>query len=337
MIFLKNDYSLGAHPQVFQALAEQNLTPSDSYSNDTFCTQTTELVRQITGQPGADVHFIAGGTLTNLVCLAAFMRPYEAVIAAESSHIYTHETGAIEATGHKVLPVPTTDGKVSPEDVDKVVAFHDMEQMVLPRVVYISDTTEMGAVYTLDELKALRACCDHHGLYLYIDGARLAMALGSSYNDVTLKDMASLADAFYFGGTKCGALFGEMVVIINDNLKPHFRAIMRQNGALFAKGMLLGIQFQALLKDDLYTKLGRQADAMGQKLAHGIGAKGYEFAYTPVSNMIFPVMTREKAAELAQNVMFEKWLDNADGTQTIRFVTSWATTEADIDGLLALL
>lgn len=337
MIFLKNDYSLGAHPHVFQALADQNLTPSDSYCDDASCQETIQLVRTLLQQPQADVHFVAGGTLTNLTCLAAFMRPYEAVLAAETSHIFVHETGAVEATGHKVYPLPTTDGKVNPADVDKAVAFHNMDQMVLPRVLYISDTTEMGAVYTKAELLALRACCDRNGLYLYVDGARLAMALGSSYNDVTLPELAEIADAFYFGGTKCGALFGEMVVILNDDLKPHFRFIMRQNGALFAKGFLLGIQFKALLEDDLYTKLGKHADELGQILAKGLQDKGVKFAYPPVSNMIFPIFTPAKVEELEKNVMFEHWLDNDDGTLTIRLVTSWATTQDDIDAFLKLV
>lgn len=334
MIFFKNDYGAGAHPHVFQALAEHNLMPADSYSHDEYSVAVTEMIRALTGQAEAHVHFIAGGTLTNLVCLAAFLRPYEAVIAADSAHICVHETGAIEATGHKILSVPAVDGKVLPAEIDKVVAFHETDQMVLPKVVYISDTTEMGAVYTKAELQALRACCDAHGLYLYIDGARLAMALGSEYNDLSLQDIASLADAFYVGGTKCGALFGEMVVILNEALKPYFRFIMRQHGALFAKGMLLGLQFKALLQDDLYTRLGSMADAWGQKLAAGLKAKGYSFAYTPVSNMIFPIVTTAQAEALAEHVLFEKWLDNPDGTQTIRLVTSWMTKQEDIDGLL---
>lgn len=336
MIFLKNDYGLGAHPQVFAALEKHNLELNDSYGTDVLCQQTAHQVQELTGNPAAEVHFFAGGTLTNLTALAAFLRPFEAAVAAESAHINVHETGAVEATGHKVLTVPTTDGKVAPADIRRVVAAHQDEQMVVPRLVYISDTTEMGAVYTKAELTALHDCCRELGLYLYLDGARLGMALGSAENDLTWQDLAALTDAFYVGGTKCGALFGEMLVILNPALKPHFRYLMRQRGALFAKGMLLGLQFNALLTDGLYEKLGAQADAMGKLLAQGLTAKGYDFAYTPVSNMVFPILSQEKAKELADKIMFEKWLDNPDGSLTARFVTAWNTREEDVRAALAL-
>jgi threonine aldolase len=337
MIFFKNDYSVGAHPQVLQALVDNNMVFCDSYCHDTFCTETQDMVRCLIGCPDAEVYYFSGGTQANKVCLAAFLRPYEAVITADSGHIGVHETGAIEATGHKCIEIPSSDSKLYPEQIDKVVAFHNFDQMVLPRVVYVSNTTELGAVYTKAELQALRQCCDAHGLYLYIDGARMAMALASEKSGLTYADYAELADAFYFGGTKCGALFGEMAVIINDALKPNFRFMMRQNGALFAKGMTLGMQFSALLKDDLYIKLGKKANDLALNLAGKIKAKGYAFQYEPQSNQIFPIVTKEKAAELAEQVMFETWLDNGDGTLTIRFVTSWASTQADVDGLVALL
>lgn len=336
MIFLKNDYGLGAYPDVFAALEAHNLELNDSYGTDTLCQQTQNLVRHLTGQKQAEVHFFAGGTLTNLTCLAAFLRPFEAVIAAESAHINVHETGAIEATGHKVLTVPTTDGKVHAADIQRLVAAHQDEQMVVPRLVYISDTTEMGAVYTKAELQELHDCCQQLGLYLYLDGARLGMALGAAENDLTWQDLAALTDAFYVGGTKCGALFGEMVVLVNPALQPHFRYLMRQRGALFAKGMLLGIQFKALLSNGLYEKLGAQADAMGKRLAKGLAEKGYTFAYQPVSNMVFPILAPDKAKELAAKIMFEKWLDNPDGTMTVRFVTSWQTMAEDVDAALEL-
>lgn len=334
MIFFKNDYGQGAHPAVFQALADENRKKALSYGTDDACKEAESLIRALTGNDSVEAHFFAGGTLTNLTCLSAFLRPYEAVIAAETAHICVHETGAIEGTGHRVLSVPTTDGKVHPDDVEHLVQSHETEQMVIPKVVYISNSTEMGALYTKAELQALRECCDRNHLYLYMDGARLAMALGSQYNDVSWKDIVALTDAFYIGGTKCGALFGEMVVLVHPNLKDHFRFVMRRHGALFAKGMLLGIQFRALLSDNLYVTLGAHADKMGLKLAKGLKEKGCTFAYEPTSNMVFPIVTQEQAKELAKVALFEKWLDNPDGTMTIRLVTDWTTTDDDIQTFL---
>ena len=337
MIFLKNDYSLGAHPDVLKALVDNNTTLCDSYCHDVFCTETTEQVRKLIGCETADAYYFSGGTQTNKVALAAFLRPYEAVIAAESAHIGVHETGAIEATGHKVIALPAVEGKITPEQIEKAVAFHNFDQMVLPKIVYVSNTTEVGSIYTKAELAALYACCQKLGLYFYIDGARMAMALGSPESGLTLKDYPKLCDAFYIGGTKCGALFGELLLIVNDALKPNFRFVMRQNGALFAKGFLLGMQFAPLLKDGLYEKLGKHANAMAMALAEGMAQKGYKFYFKPVSNQIFPIVDHEFAVKLAKDIAFETTYDNGDGTDTIRFVTSWATTREEVDAALALL
>jgi len=337
MIFLKNDYSLGAHPDVLKALVDNNMTLSDSYCHDMFCTATTEQVRQLIGCPTADAHYFSGGTQTNKVALAAFLRPYEAVIAADSAHIGVHETGAIEATGHKVIALPSVEGKITPEQVEAVAAFHNFDQMVLPKIVYVSNTTEVGSIYTKAELEGLYACCKKLGLYFYIDGARLAMALGSAESGLTLADYPKLCDAFYIGGTKCGALFGELLLIVNDELKHNFRFVMRQNGALFAKGFLLGMQFEPLLKDGLYEKLGRHANEMAMVLAEGLTKKGYTFHYKPVSNQIFPIVDHAFAEKLAKDIAFETTFHNNDGTDTIRFVTSWATTKEEVDAALALM
>lgn len=337
MLFFKNDYSIGAHPQVLQALVDNNLVFSDSYGHDSFCGKTAETVRELFKATAADVFFFSGGTQANKVCLAAFLRPYEAAIAADSAHICVHETGAIESTGHKCIAVPATQGKIRPEQIDQVMAFHNFDQMVKPKLVYVSNTTELGSVYSKDELTALRRCCDQHGLYLYIDGARMAMALGAQHSNLTYEDYPRLADVFYVGGTKCGALFGEMVVIVNPVLKPDFRYVMRQNGALFAKGMTIGMQFSALFEDNLYLHLGQKANNLALDLAAKIRAKGYRLQYEPESNQIFPVFTKDKVADLAKQVMFENWLDNGDGTLTVRFVTSWATKQEDVDALAALL
>ena len=337
MIFLKNDYSVCAHPAVLDEITKNNLVYSDSYCNDDRCNKTADLVRELIGDPDADIHYIIGGTLVNLTCMAAFLKPYEAVITTVEGHIAVHETGSVEATGHRLLEVPTEDGKLYSEDIDRIVAIHNMDQMVVPRIIYITNTTEPGTVYTLAELEALRECCDRNGLLMYMDGARLAMALGAEKCDYTLKDIARLCDAFYIGGGKCGALCGELVVITNDELKPFFRQNMRQHGALFAKGMIVGMQFDVLLRDGLYQELGRHCDELGKKLADGIKAKGYKLAHEQESNMVFPIFTNEKAAELAEKVMYEDWEDNFDGTRVIRLVTSWVTKEEEVDAFLELI
>jgi len=336
MIFLKNDYSIGAHPEVLNELIENNLVNNDSYGNDVRSSKVTEKIRQLTNQPQADVHLIVGGTLTNKTCLSAFTRPYEAIISTTEGHIAVHETGAIEATGHRLLELPTPDGKLLPGQIEQVVKMHNMDQMVIPKVVYVSDTTEPGSVYTKEELTAIRETCDKYELYLYVDGARLAMALGAEKNDMTLADIAELADAFYIGGAKCGALFGEAVVIVNDDLKPNFRFMMRQNGALFSKAQLIAMQFDVLLEGGLYEELGRHCNELGRELADGILAKGYELAYEPESNMIFPVFSKEMVSRLEQEVMFEHWEDRGD-SEVIRLVTSWASKTDDVEAFLELI
>ncbi len=336
MIFLKNDYSVGAHPAVLKAIVDSNLEYFDSYAEDETSEKVSCQVRELIGQPEADVHFIVGGTLTNKTCLAAFTKPYEAVITTTEGHIAVHETGAIEATGHRLLEVRTADGKIKPEQIEEIVAYHNMDQMVIPKVVYISDTTEPGSVYTKAELTALREVCDRYGLYLYIDGARLAMALGAESNDMTMADIAELADAFYVGGAKCGGMIGEMVVIVRDELKTNFRFMMRQNGALISKAWLVSMQFGVLLKDGLYEKLGRHCNELGKKLAEGILARGYELAYEPESNMIFPIFPKAQAEELMKKVMCQIWEERGENS-VIRLVTSWASTEEEIDEFLSLI
>ena len=337
MLFLKNDYSVCAHPAVLDEIVKNNLVYSDSYCNDERCEKTAAMVREQIGDPDAAIHYIIGGTLVNKTCLAAFLKPYEAVITTVEGHIAVHETGAVEATGHRLLEVPTDDGKLDPAAVDRVCAIHNMDQMVVPRIIYITNTTEPGTVYTLAELEALRECCDRNNLLMYMDGARLAMALGAEKCDYDLSDIARLCDAFYIGGGKCGALAGELVVITNDELKPFFRQNMRQNGALFAKGMIVGMQFDVLLRDGLYQELGRHCDELGKKLADGIKAKGYKLAHEQESNMVFPIFTNEMVAELEKKVMFEDWEDNFDGTRVIRLVTSWVSTEDEVNEFLDMI
>ena len=336
MYSFRNDYSEGAHPQVLQALLDSNLEQTVGYGLDPYCEAARSLIRELCGAPGAGVHFFVGGTQTNLVTISALLQPYEAVIAAQTGHICVHETGAIEAAGHKVCTVPTEDGKLTPAEIENVLASHSTEHMVEPRLVYLSDSTEVGTVYTKAELVALRDYCDTHGLLLYLDGARLGSALTSPESDLTLSDLAALTDAFYIGGTKNGALFGEALVMT----LPHdrFRWHMKQRGAVLAKGRLLGLQFQALLKDGLYWELARRANEMAFRLRDGLSALGCAFPLPSPTNQQFPVLPNSVVKGLqAAGYRFE--VDHAEGPdQTcIRLVTSWATPEDAVNTFLQSL
>ena len=334
MYSFRNDYSEGAHPQVLQALTDTNAVQTVGYGMDPYCQAAADTIRRLCAAPDADVHFLVGGTQVNLVTIDAFLQSYEAVIAAQTGHVSTHETGAIEATGHKVCTVESPDGKLTPALVESVLAQHNgTEHMVLPRLVYISDTTEIGTIYTKAELTALRRCCDAHGLVLYLDGARLGSALTAPGNDLTLPDLAALTDAFTIGGTKNGALFGEALVLTRP--LPHYRWHMKQRGAVLAKGRLLGIQFQALLEDGLYFDLARHANQLALRLRDGIAALGYPFPVDSPSNQQFPVLpyaTVQKLQELGYEFEIDHVVD-ADHT-CIRLVTSWATPESAMESFL---
>lgn len=338
MIFLKNDYSLGACPEVLDALVQTNMELSDGYGEDEHCANAADMIRGITDCPNADVHFLTGGTQTNQTALAAFLlRPHWSVISADTGHICVHETGAIEATGHKINHVATSDGKLRPEDIEKVMIFHEDEHYVLPKAIYISDSTETGLVYTKAELEELRRACDKHDLFMYLDGARMAMALTCEENDLSFKDFARLADAFYIGGTKCGALFGEALVIVNDKLKPDMRFLIKQRGGLLAKGRLLGVQFEALMKDDVYLKNGQHANDMAKILIDGIREKGYEFAVPPQTNLLLPMFPLDLAEKLLQKVMMETYPIVTETHRCLRLVTSWGTTEEEVRAFLELI
>ena len=337
MIFLKNDYSLGAHPAVLEALNKTNMELTDGYCIDPFCENAADMIRTLIGCPTAYVQFLTGGTQTNQTALAAFLRPHQSVIAPSTGHICVHETGAIEATGHKINHVPTADGKLRPEDIDAVIIEHEDEHFVKPAIIYISNSTETGLIYTKNELYALREKCLEHGLMTYIDGARLAMAMSAPENDLKFTDLPKLCDAFYIGGTKCGAMFGEALVIIKEELQQDIRWLVKQRGAMLAKGRLLGVQFEALLRNDLYLALGAHANRLAAMLAEGIAAKGYEFAIPPQTNMIFPLFPKAMVKELEKHVMFEGWRFSSDTHSCIRLVTSWGTTEDEIKKFLELI
>lgn len=334
MYSFRNDYSEGAHPQVLQALTDTNAVQTVGYGMDPYCQAAADTIRRLCAAPDADVHFLVGGTQVNLVTIDAFLQSYEAVIAAQTGHVSTHETGAIEATGHKVCTVESPDGKLTPALVESVLAQHNgTEHMVLPRLVYISDTTEIGTIYTKAELTALRRCCDAHGLVLYLDGARLGSALTAPGNDLTLPDLAALTDAFTIGGTKNGALFGEALVLTHP--LPHYRWHMKQRGAVLAKGRLLGIQFQALLEDGLYFDLARHANQLALRLRDGIAALGYPFPVDSPSNQQFPVLPNAAVQKL-QELGYEFEIDHVVDADhiCIRLVTSWATPESAMESFL---
>lgn len=333
----RNDYSFGAHPKVLSALAETSLEGNVGYGDDAYCDRAKALIRDLCQCPQAEVQFLIGGTQTNFTAIAAFLRPWEGVVAADSSHINGHEVGAVEATGHKILQVCTgADGKIRPEQIEPILERHRDEHLVKPRLVEIADATESGMVYTKAELTALSEFCREHDLLLFLDGARLGCALASGANDLTLADLARLTDAFYIGGTKNGALMGEALVISNPALQGDFFRIKKQLGAVLAKGWLLGVQFEALLKDGLYFEMARHANAMAARLQTGLKALGWTLMVDSPTNQIFPVIPNTRKSALDQLCAYEDWCPGpTPDTTVIRFVTCFATTAEDVDGFLA--
>lgn len=337
MLNFKNDYSVSAYPAVLDAIVQLGQEPNVGYGTDPYCRRAAALIRDLCQAPDSFVHFFIGGTSANLTIIHAALRAWEAVIAPDSGHINLHEGGAIESNGHKIIPVSTADGKLRPEDLAPILKLHEDNFMVLPRMVYISNATELGTIYTKAELTALSAFCRAHRLYLFLDGARLGTALTAEGADLTLPDLAALTDAFYIGGTKNGTLMGEAMVLTNPALEEEFFRVMKQQGAVLAKGFLLGAQFEVLLRDGLYWDMARHANAMAQKLQKGLTDKGYPLMITSPTNQIFPVVPDDLLPKLDSVCLYEFWSKADDTHTTIRFVTSFATTEQDVEDLLALL
>lgn len=335
MYHFRNDYSVGCHPEVLEALISANGECVTGYGFDPYCEEAAGLIRELCHAPKAEVQFLVGGTQTNFTAIAAFLRPWESVIAPAAGHINTHEVGAVEATGHKILPVYTrASGKLTSNDVLSIVEECEDEHLTKPRLVYISNSTETGGIYTKAELIDLAITCRRNGLFLFLDGARLGCALMAKGSDLTPADLAEWCDAFYIGGTKNGAMMGEALVICNPELQKDFFRIKKQMGAVLAKGWLLGIQFTALLKDGLYFKIAKQANEVAQYLQGGLKNLGIPMMVDSPTNQIFPIFPDELLPELEKVVTFETW-GKADKTHTvIRFVTSFATTLADANGLL---
>lgn len=326
----KNDYSEGAHPAILQKLVETNLTQTVGYGEDEFCDEARELIKKQLKKE-AEIHFVSGGTQANLIVISSILKPYESVIAAETGHIAVHETGAIEATGHKINTIATSDGKISATQIEKVLKLHTDEHMVKPKMVYISNSTEVGSVYTKTELKSIYNFCQENNLILFVDGARLGSALTSSKCDLTLEDMANLCDVFYIGGTKNGALIGEAIVFNKLDLNENFRFHIKQKGGMLAKGRLIGIQFSELFRNDLFFEMGKHANKMAEKLAKNISNKGFEFLTEPSSNQIFPIFPNELIAKLQHHFEFFVWEKIDEEKSAIRLVTSWATSEEKVE------
>lgn len=339
MIRFNCDYSEGAHPRILEKLAQTNLEQAPGYGQDTYCRQAADLIKSLCQTPQAEVHFLAGGTQTNLTVIAACLRPYQTVISADSGHINVHETGAIEATGHRILTVPEQNGKLTAEQIARCCKEHwlddNPEFAPQPKLVYISFPTEYGTLYSKEELSAIRRVCDENNLFLFADGARLGYGLEASGNDVTLADLAACCDVFYIGGTKIGALLGEAVVIVNPKLQKDFRYFMKQKGAMLAKGRILGIQFLALFENGLYFKLSKHADDMAQIIRQACAECGFEFLYDSPTNQQFPIMPDDLIKQLEELYAFShtKRLDHR--RSAIRICTSWATRREDVEQLVA--
>ena len=339
MIRLNCDYLEGAHPRILERLAQTNMTQTPGYGEDEFCQSARALLRQRCQAQGADVHFLVGGTQTNLIVLAAALKPYQGVLAAETAHIATHETGAIEAGGHKVLALPAVDGKITAEQVAKACLAHFSdeahEHLVMPGALYISQPTELGTLYSRAELQTLREVSREWNLTFYVDGARLGYGMAAPENDVDLPCLAQLCDAFYIGGTKQGALFGEALLILRDELKRDFRYLIKQRGAMLAKGRLLGIQFDELFCDGLYEELSRHAIALAKELRDALAEKGYPFLVNSPTNQLFPILPDAHLDALRGEYAFSYQCRVDESHSAVRFCTSWATRPEDVRQLIA--
>lgn len=335
MYSFSNDYSEGAHPRILKALIDTNLEQTIGYGEDRYTLEAIELLKKHIGRHDIDIHLLPGGTHTNLTAISAFLRPHEAVIAAETAHILVHETGAIEATGHKVISTQVDDGKLKPSMLQKVLEEHCDEHMVKPRLVYISNSTEVGTVYDREEIEQLSSFCRKNRLLFFMDGARLGSALCCSNSGLKLADLAKWLDAFYIGGTKNGALIGEALIICREDLKEDFRFHMKQKGALLAKGRILGIQFLELFKDDLYFELARHANDMAMLLRDGIRKAGFDSLTDSPSNQQFPILPDSLIASLQEKYTFNIGARIDPDHSVIRLVTSWATPKEAVQDFIA--
>ena len=337
MIYFNNDYSEGCHQKVLDALVKTNLVQTLGYGEDEYCAQAAAKIKGLCGREDVAVHFLVGGTQANLTVIAAALRPHQGALCPVGGHINVHETGAVEATGHKVLACPSDDGKITAEQVRDAVLAHradgSFEHMTQPKLVYISNPTEYGTLYSKAELEAMSSTCRELGLYLFLDGARLGYGLMAEGYDVTLEDIARLCDVFYIGGTKVGALFGEAVVIGNPALKEDFRYLIKQRGGMLAKGRLLGVQFDALMTDNLYFEIAGHAVRLADKIRGTLDALEVPYLVPGITNQIFPILSDRCLAELAKEFCFTEMERVSPTHRAVRFCTSWATTEENVEKL----
>lgn len=338
MIQFQCDYNEGAHPLIIKRLTETNMEQTVGYGEDPHCEEARRLIKQACQSDNADVHFLVGGTQANTTVIAHILRPYQGVLAATSGHINVHETGAIESTGHKVLAIPTEDGKLTAKQIDEAMQAHihedGPEHMVQPGMVYLSFPTEIGTIYSHDELKAIRTVCNKYDLPLFVDGARLGYGLCSPECDLTLPQLAQLADVFYIGGTKVGALFGEAVVIMNETLKRDFRYSIKQHGGMLAKGRLLGLQFATLFTGNLYFDIAQHAIDEAMRIKAALQAKGFGFLIDSPTNQQFPIFTDTQIATLSEHFMLSLWQRIDESHTAMRICTSWATKTESTDALI---
>lgn len=333
------DYIEGCHPAILKRLSETNFCKQQGYGLDEYCASARDRIQNACASPHSDVHFVTGGTQANVTVISHALRPYQGVLCAVTGHINGHETGATEARGHKVLPLPEKNAKISADQVEAYLHHYRRmeypEHEIEPKMVYLSQPTEQGTLYSLKELSAFRAVCDRYGLYLFVDGARLGYALATPVNDVFLTDLARLTDVFYIGGTKVGAMFGEAIVIQNEDIKQQFRYSIKQNEGMLAKGRYLGLQFDTLFTDNLYTTIATNAITMADTLREALRTMGVSFFSPSPTNQVFPIFTLPQVEELEKLHVFERWSQLPDGRVAIRFCTSWATQKCDLDNLIS--
>lgn len=334
----KNDYSEGCHPNILQALLEYNTDQQAGYGEDRYSLQAKELIKQKIKKSDAEVYLVSGGTQANLIVISSILRPYQCAISASTGHILNNETGAIEATGHKILSIEKGDGKLTPADIIPVLENHkNVPHQVMPKLVYISNSTELGTVYTLKELEELSKFCKENHLFLFMDGARMGHGLTSEISDLTLEKVTELTDVFYLGGTKNGALIGEAVVINNEELQQDFAFNIKQKGALLAKGRLLGIQFLELMKNDLYFDLAKHANRQAMKIKNAMKERGVQFLSDTYTNQIFPILSNELIQKLSEKFEFYIWKKIDENFSAIRLITSWNTHDEPVNEFIEII
>lgn len=334
----KNDYSEGCHPLILQALSTYNLDQQPGYGEDAYSLKAKEYIKEKINNTYADIYFVSGGTQANLIVISSILKPYQCVISASTGHVLNNETGAIEATGHKILSIETTDGKLRPSDIIPVLENHrNIPHQLMPKMVYISNSTELGTIYTAAELRELSDFCKENNLYLFMDGARMGHGLTAEISDITLEEVATLTDVFYLGGTKNGALIGEAIIINNPSLQEDFAFNIKQKGALLAKGRLLGIQFLVLMKDNLYFELARHANQQAMKIKNALKERGVHFLSDTYTNQIFPILSNDLIELLSEKFEFYVWKKMDEDFSAVRLITSWNTGDEAVNSFIEII